>query len=520
MVSVKALLCIVWSSQLSLFVAWTPSTKQSKCTIELKSSSSYEEQYAVLYASFTEAQQIQPSNKKKGISLGGTADDSTEQSLSSDTPSETNSEFHKQDAFLDFISTTTHAQFRSSTMSSPHQGVEPQWYNEITTSLDFTSFGSSLTPKERINLSSDADNADNIQSTNGASSDRHSRINQPSFSEPQHSNRPNHAPAFGLSPPYLDSIVTSRQTVPPPLQLNKGYDDSSLKAMGTPLQPALSMSREQQHASDMTPSSSLQFDDYRHANTETLPRESELTAKQNAQKLLPTTSIQAPTTTIETITVQVQTVLPNDVTIYQAKRAWLEYCWKQGSGIMVPTFSAEKTLQQRPALDNANVEIPQTREFLVPYGLKQELVELESPEKGVTVVGYRTIRRGPFWQDVLDGSHMATVEFMADREEGKDYKYSTRVLPTRMVWKVQFQLEVGVLERDVTRDVMDSTRMDYSDFFNTRLCYVLSKATFWKAWTKFLLESATTNFMSYLQTPISIDHTEQMPLGGESPRGM
>jgi hypothetical protein len=234
----------------------------------------------------------------------------------------------------------------------------------------------------------------------------------------------------------------------------------------------------------------------------------------------------------KTITVQVDTILPAEVTIRQAKNAWYDYCWSQGGGIMIPTFSAAD--DDDDGYTYSKGIIPKTREFLVPYGLKQELVLSDKNKKSKpndgnsnNIISYRTTRRGPFWQDIAAGSHQGTVEFMSEKGNDK-FTYSTKIPPTRMVWTITFQVEQDEEEEeeeegqqnannnDVQLENFDFTNLDYSELYNTRVRYVFSKEAFWKAWTKFQLQTATQNFKSYLKVPsniINIDHTERMPAG-------
>jgi hypothetical protein len=228
------------------------------------------------------------------------------------------------------------------------------------------------------------------------------------------------------------------------------------------------------------------------------------------------------TTASQVITVQSETVLPAGVTVRQARGAWLEYCWKQGGGIMVPTFAADDDEVYTRGT------IPKEREFLVPYGLKQEIVPSDDKDE----ISYRTVRRGPFWQDVVPGSHKGTVRFLSDRGgNGPSYKYSTKVPPTRMIWRVEFQVITDAVgeglstttsssninnNNDMDLDGFDFTNLDYAEFYNTRVRYVFTKEAFWRAWTKFQLETATQNFKSFLKVPgnvVNIDHTEPMPMG-------
>jgi hypothetical protein len=528
----------VGASRLS---AWTPSMPSSRTKTVLQSSSSYEEQYAALYNSFTEAQPLQPPL-------------SNDESMSSDAtypspsfPAETNvlsassSYLHsqsptqleylsKQESFLDFISTPTDAQLQYSTDSFPQwQKSEPKSLKNITTSLEFSTFGS---PFE----SNEGGESFAISERYPFSYPQSSSANQPSYTEIRGST--SNAPPCGSSS-YLDSLtIISHQAATSPWTSTQYHQESdnlsrtSAPALGD-LQTQESsvavdynyfydaeetLGAPQAHSQDKqyggTDNVKFSFKNERQPVIQAIPLDLQPAA-------IPPSTMQTPIK-IETITVQVQTILPKDVTISQAKQAWLQYCWKQGGGIMVPTFSAE-SLNKR---DDQDQDIPPTREFLVPYGLKQELVEIDSSavNKGVAVVAYRTTRRGPLWQDVVEGSHLATVEFVAEHKDGNDYRYTTQIPRTRMIWKVQFQVEMenGINSNDdgTAEDDMDFTGMDYTDFLTTRLRYVLSKAAFWKSWTKFQLESATKNFKSYLQTPtnlISIDHSERMPLG-VSPR--
>jgi hypothetical protein len=239
---------------------------------------------------------------------------------------------------------------------------------------------------------------------------------------------------------------------------------------------------------------------------------------------MPPPQVTTQTANTETITVQVSALLPADISIHHAKQAWLEYCWKQGGGIMVPTFGVTSSTGDRPEND-----IPSTREFLIPWGLKQELVDVSgsvSNKKDLALVGYRTTRRGPFWQDVVPRSHMATVEFVPERTQ-QDYRYTTQVPPTRMIWKVRFDVPVNDNVNNAQGNATDasSTEEEEVEFAgvdhpkvhpNTRLRHVLSKTAFWKAWTSFQLKAATKNFLSHLETPsnlITIDHTETLPRG-------
>ncbi|KAG7348959.1 helicase domain protein [Nitzschia inconspicua] len=519
---IRFLMCLVWTARLSLHTAWNPSVRPFQANSLLQMSSSYEEQYEALYSAFTEVQQQQP---KTNVS---TSHCSTERNVPSTRfpseadkgplPSSTVSQkpaYLQHETFLDFISASAQVPLPTTTTTrSDFLKSEPKSLKNITTSLDFAFFQST---------SSTSGSGEVWESTGQTLPVSSSSSSTPKASFHPIQSRSNVSPVFVTSS-YLDRLATDYSTTKPPFApysrdnfeqtssspLSEPWLASPDKMKATPIKtspngysytPAMSSSGQSQQVQ------------------ETVNDPSTLSMSLDTQQ---TTDLYASHDPIkvQSITVQVQTILPKDVSIPQAKQAWLEFCWKQGGGIMVPTFSAE-SLNSRSEGSN-KVEIPSTREFLIPYGLKQELVPIDtSNSRGIDVVGYRTIRRGPFWQDILDGSHMATVEFVAEREKGRDYKYTTRIPRTRMIWKVQFQVHADTSDHDLDENsVMDFTNIDYTDLFSNRLRYVLSKPAFWKAWTKFELESATTNLKAYLQTTtnlISVDHTERMPMG-VSPR--
>jgi hypothetical protein len=213
------------------------------------------------------------------------------------------------------------------------------------------------------------------------------------------------------------------------------------------------------------------------------------------------------------VVAQIDEVLPRGVSIQEAKDAWMDYCWTRGGGIMVPTFDGSSNFG-----DDGTV--PRQREFLVPYGLKQELVPTtssssagdESDAGNDAVVSYRMVRRGPFFQDIVQGSHVGTVRFTG---VGRD--------TTRMVWTVTFQVPVpeGDGEGEGGQQPETNTTSGVTEYkfgfgLDNKFRYVLSKPAFWKSWTTFQLATATANFRSYLSVPsnlVSINHREVMPLG-------
>ncbi|KAG7374858.1 helicase domain protein [Nitzschia inconspicua] len=531
---IRFLMCLVWTARLSLHTAWNPSVRPFQAMSLLQMSSSYEEQYDALYSAFIEAQQQQ--KPKTNVS---TSQRSTERNvpstrfpseadkgpLSSSTVSQKPA-YLQHESFLDFISTSAQVPLPTTTTTrSSFLKSEPKSLKNITTSLEFAFFQST---------SPTSGNGEAWESTGQTLPVSSSSSSTPKASFQPTQSQSNVSPVFGTSS-YLDSLTTEYSTTKPPFAPYSGdtFEETSSSPLSEPWltspdktipTPIKTSPNEYSYTPEMSSSGQSQQvqetinDPPKYIATDAIQastRSMSLDTQQTADLYASHDQIK-----VQSITVQVQTSLPKDVTIPQAKQAWLEFCWKQGGGIMVPTFSAE-SLNSRSD-DSNKVEIPSTREFLIPYGLKQELVPIDtSNSRGIDVVGYRTIRRGPFWRDILDGSHMATVEFVAEREKGRDYKYTTRIPRTRMIWKVQFQVHADNSDHDLDENsVMDFTNIDYTDFFSNRLRYVLSKPAFWKAWTKFELESATTNLKAYLQTTtnlISVDHTERMPMG-VSPR--
>jgi hypothetical protein len=288
-----------------------------------------------------------------------------------------------------------------------------------------------------------------------------------------------------------------------------------------------------------------------------------------------------------TVEVRVETTFPTGITVESAKKGWLEFCWARGGGIVVPAESspiatsppASKTrfpddapatikferkksndeeipetkskVEERSETESSDnnqelVEfptgIPSSRELLVPFGLKQELVSSTSTlDEGQAdtirrdVVTYKTTQRGFFCRDMVQDTHEGRVEFI-----GASYT------STRMIWTVKFEVEdkendaaakpksnempTTIRSQGTTAKVMEfasttKTMVDgYSKQFldcNPGLKTMMSKANLWGSWSQLQLKTASQNLIAYLDNSVDsipvLEHTETLPVG-VSPR--
>jgi hypothetical protein len=103
----------------------------------------------------------------------------------------------------------------------------------------------------------------------------------------------------------------------------------------------------------------------------------------------------------------------------QAREAWIDYHWKRGGGL--PIF-----IQSNNATGNDNSQI--LERTIYPVLMKESLTLNPCDENAsFTELEYRVTETGPFYQDVIENSHFASIIFISSEKPGCE-----------MVWNVTF----------------------------------------------------------------------------------
>jgi len=104
------------------------------------------------------------------------------------------------------------------------------------------------------------------------------------------------------------------------------------------------------------------------------------------------------------VSISVQRILPN-ITRQEARDAWIEYHWMKGGGLpiaILSTTNKDDIIQSTTNNDNQILE-----RTILPIFMKERL-EYDDNE---TSIQYRVTEAGPFFADLVDGSHSASVSF-------------------------------------------------------------------------------------------------------------
>ena len=105
------------------------------------------------------------------------------------------------------------------------------------------------------------------------------------------------------------------------------------------------------------------------------------------------------------VSVNIQRILPN-VTPYEAREAWIEYHWKKGGGlpIFILSDNGNQTSLERTILPIFMKERAEYDDNKTPTDAKKKVLDLQ----------YTVTDAGPFFADLIPGSHIANVMFEED----------------------------------------------------------------------------------------------------------
>ena len=132
----------------------------------------------------------------------------------------------------------------------------------------------------------------------------------------------------------------------------------------------------------------------------------------------------------EIISVTIQRTLPN-ITPNEARDAWIEYHWKKGGGL--PIYISSKESDGSAALDDGDASTATKQQILertiLPIFMKEkaEFDGLNSLDDKSIGIQYEVSDAGPFFADLIPGSHSAAVTFDGTSSG------------TTMTWKVDFE---------------------------------------------------------------------------------
>ena len=222
-------------------------------------------------------------------------------------------------------------------------------------------------------------------------------------------------------------------------------------------------------------------------------------------------------TSATVVTVEIEQLFPAGTDIMKLKDAWLDFVWNNGGGIMIPKKLQSKQQQQQQSYND------DVREFWIPFGLKQELVSVDTRSNNdgsqVVVIVYRTIRRGPFFQDFVVGTHAGTVVF--------DTKTEGNIVGPRMTWTVEFDVDESPPPTDwdkISERLNQKASKSFNDYLvmssrliSTTTTKLTTKSSFWESWTASQLAIATQNFVAYVEDEygylLTFTVEETMPVG-------
>ena len=132
------------------------------------------------------------------------------------------------------------------------------------------------------------------------------------------------------------------------------------------------------------------------------------------------------------VSVNIQRNLPN-VTPHEARDAWIEYHWKKGGGLPIAILSKKDSPDDIITTDNEQSTTTVERTIL-PIIMKEraEYVDSKSLDTKALDIQYKVTDAGPFFADLIPGSHDASVHF----EEATTSNDNS--LGCTMTWDVTF----------------------------------------------------------------------------------
>jgi len=114
------------------------------------------------------------------------------------------------------------------------------------------------------------------------------------------------------------------------------------------------------------------------------------------------------------ISISVQRILPN-ITKHEARDAWIEYHWMKGGGLpiaILSTTNKDDIIQSTTNNDNQILE-----RTILPIFMKERLEYNDDNDASSTTLQYRVTEAGPFFADLVDGSHSASVSFDSTKKD-------------------------------------------------------------------------------------------------------
>ena len=121
------------------------------------------------------------------------------------------------------------------------------------------------------------------------------------------------------------------------------------------------------------------------------------------------------------VSVNIQRDLPN-VTPREARDAWIEFHWKKGGGLPIAILSTKdspddkKDTEQSTSINTTTtVEEQSLERTILPIIMKEraEYVNSKSVDEKSLDIQYKVTDAGPFFADLIPGSHVASVNFEA-----------------------------------------------------------------------------------------------------------
>ena len=141
------------------------------------------------------------------------------------------------------------------------------------------------------------------------------------------------------------------------------------------------------------------------------------------------------------VSVNIQRDLPN-VTPHEARDAWIEYHWKKGGGLPIAILSApddknDTKQSTTTTIITTTVEEHSLERTILPIIMKERAeyyVDSKSVDAKSLDIQYKVTDAGPFFADLIPGSHVASVNFEAtsnDCSEGCTMTWDVTFSTTR-----------------------------------------------------------------------------------------